>query len=118
MFLNFSNHPFAMWSDIQIEEAGKYGEIVDLSFPNIPGKLSKDEVMILVEEYLKKVEELNPDIVMCQGEFTFTFNMVNALKKRGVKVVSACAERNVIEYFDGNINKKEAEFVFLGFREY
>ncbi len=118
MFLNFSNHPSVNWSDSQLGEAGKCGEIKDLVFPNIPADYTKEQILTLVDEYINRIKSMNPDTVMCQGEFTFTFNIVNAMKKEGIRVVSACSERRVKEYVEDGVCKKKVEFVFAGFREY
>ena len=35
MFINFSNHPYALWSAEQQAAAQRYGKVVDLAFPAI-----------------------------------------------------------------------------------
>ena len=35
MFINFSNHPYALWSAEQTAAAQRYGTVVDLAFPAI-----------------------------------------------------------------------------------
>ena len=35
MFINFSNHPYALWSAEQQAAAQRYGTVVDLAFPAI-----------------------------------------------------------------------------------
>lgn len=34
MFINLTNHPSDKWSKEQLEAARKYGEVVELVFPN------------------------------------------------------------------------------------
>ena len=43
-FVNLSNHSSNTWSNMQLEEARKYGDIVDIEFPSIDPYLTKDEV--------------------------------------------------------------------------
>lgn len=40
MFVNVSNHSSKMWSAEQLAATSKYGEIVDVQFPNIEPQLS------------------------------------------------------------------------------
>jgi len=59
MLINLTNHPSYTWSDEQImafEE--KYGEIVDLPFPNVPPRMSKYDVDVLAWQYVKKCDEI------------------------------------------------------------
>ena len=46
MFINFSNHPSANWGTEQINEAEKYGRIVDLPFPAVSTALTKEVVYV------------------------------------------------------------------------
>ena len=113
-FVNFSNHPSAAWSIEQLTAACEYGNIVDLQFPSVDPGLDKDDVMTLARACVDEIEALNPVCVLCQGEFTLCFDIVNLLKKQGVKVVAATSERNV--EFDGDT--KKIRFTFNRFREY
>ena len=44
MFVNCTNHRVEMWSQKQLEEASKYGDIVEMPFPNVSSNLSEEEV--------------------------------------------------------------------------
>lgn len=114
MFINYSNHPSEKWEQRQREEAEKYGEIKDMPFPNIGEEWSKERVIKLAEQEVKKIEKEKPDCVLCQGEMTFTYALVNELKKIGIKTVSATSRREVIE--DNGV--KISKFQFCRFREY
>ena len=103
-----------MWSEKQLAESMRYGDIVDLPFPVVDPKLSKNEVHELAEEYLARINELDPAIVLVQGEMTLTFQLVQMLKDKGIKVVAACTERQTEDYSDGKITV----FEFAGYREY
>ena len=119
MFINCSNHSSENWSEKQLMEAHKWGEVVDYPFPNVNPFFDSKEVEELADKVVEEISGMKPDVVMCQGEFTLSFQIINKLKALNVKVVSACSERKVIEYQDENKNtKKIAEFSFVKFREY
>ena len=119
MFINCSNHSSKNWSEKQLTEAHKWGEIVDYPFPNVSSKLNKEEVEELANQVVEEIVLMKPSAVMCQGEFTLSFHIISKLKALNINVVSACSERKVIEYQDENKNtKKITEFCFVKFREY
>ena len=45
MFINYTNHPSVSWGEKQTSEAKKYGEIVDMPFPNISPHMTAQELM-------------------------------------------------------------------------
>lgn len=116
MFINHSNHPSAQWDDLQKASAESYGPIIDVPFPSIDPKSTKEEVQELVEQYGSNIIEQEPNIVMVQGEFTYTYNLVEYLKKHQVKVVAATSERIVNTLEDGKT--KQVVFNFVQFREF
>ena len=118
-FVNFSNHPTSKWSKEQIRAAREYGEIIDVKFPYLDAKIDEDSIKTIGDDYAAKIIEKNPTVVMCQGEFTLTFYVVNKLISKGITCVSACSKRvsNEITLEDGSI-RKESLFVFEGFRKY
>lgn len=122
MFINYTNHPSITWGDKQTEQALAYGEIVDIPFPAISPEMKPDEIYVLACEECKKLlcllKDTKNSAVLCQGEFSFTYLMVNFLQSRGIRVFTAVSERRVKELSDGNISRKEVEFCFQGFREY
>lgn len=119
IFLNFSNHPSTGWSVEQRKEAEKYGTIADLPFPAVSADASENGIQELAGRYLEKIMEYHPSAVMCQGEFTLTFAIVQGLLKAGIVCVSACSERVTEESVtaDGRAVKKSV-FRFVKFREY
>ncbi len=121
MFINFTNHPCANWSNVQIEEAKKFGEIKDLPFPAISPYASKSEIQDFAQEYVNNILALlvqyEDNAVLCQGEFSLCVAVIEKLKAKNVKVLCACSERRVVETFDGQKNIKKSEFQFVGFRE-
>ena len=120
--INFSNHPSANWSKAQYDTAKEMlhgGEILDIPFPNVSPNMSENEIRILAQTYISKIMSENPSIVMCQGEFNLSYQVITELKTREIKVVAACSERDTVEMTlpDGS-HKKEAIFKFVRFREY
>ena len=119
MFINFSNHNSSNWSKEQIDAARKFGDIVDVSFPSVPANADSKDVMDLANSNVEKILKLNPDCVMCQGEFTLTYAIVNMLKEKGIKVVAGCSDRDVVERIDENgLYEKKAIYRFVQFRDY
>ena len=119
IFINHTNHPSTRWSAEQISAARAYGEIFDIAFPAINAKATAEEVRELVQKNFKMILELEPAVVLCQGEFNYTFSMVEQLKASGVKVVAATSERVAVEEIlsDGS-TRQISTFRFVQFREY
>lgn len=113
-FVNFSNHPSEKWEDEQKKAAQIYGKLVDVPFPNVLPSASEEEVAQLAEEMVKKIMECQPAAVMCQGEFTLSFQVAAKLKQQNITVVAACSERCVRESGDEKIVK----FRFCRFRKF
>lgn len=134
MFINYTNHPSASWGEKQKMEASKYGEILDMQFPNISPQMTVQQLMKAAgdacTDIIKKIENEEHSAVLCQGEAVFTYMLVNNLLNRrisaykwqsglrGLKVLSAISQRKVIEITDGDVTQKKTEFCFEGFREY
>lgn len=122
MFINISNHNSEKWTNKQKKEAKVFGEIVDLGFPAIAPSMN-EEIDVLVSEYIEKVRNLTnnmmaENVIMVQGEFTFTYRLVSSLKNAGFVVVCACTERKAVETVDGEKIIKQSIFEFAGFRRY
>ena len=117
-FINFSNHPSKLWLDQQREAAQSYGEIIDLSFPAIQADASEEEVLMLAGSYCDKILSMDPAAVMCQGEFTLSYAVIQQLLKKGVCCVAACSDRVTTEKQEDGKTVKQAAFVFVRFREY
>ncbi|MCR5237767.1 MAG: hypothetical protein K6E34_11260 [Lachnospiraceae bacterium] len=121
MFINFTNHPSSAWGDVQLRESNKYGDVIDIPFPNVPPRLGEQEIHGLAEEYVEKiVSQLSgDDAVLVQGEFTLCYAVVRMLSDRNIRAVSACTERITEESVkpDGEAEKKSV-FRFVRYREY
>lgn len=119
MFVNFSNHPSLNWSEKQRREAQTFGEIMDIPFPEIPAMATTAEVVRMAEYWADQIQRIQPECIMCQGEFTFTMAVIRRLQKAGIRCVTACTERIAAEQIVRNgIVEKTSVFEFRQFREY
>ena len=120
MLINLTNHPSGAWQEKQrVELSKKFGELVDMPFPQISPTATTDELRDVATEYLKKIEDAQPDAVFLAGEFTFAFMMIDELLNRGVPVLISAAGRKTTEekMKDGTI-KKTSKFDFNWYRYY
>jgi NAD(P)H-flavin reductase len=116
MLINLTNHPSDKWPERQLMLAKKlYNEIYDLPFPNVPPEADEEDIKRLADDYLQKILPLNPQAVHIQGEFTFTYRMINLLKEHGIKCIASTTSRIVKENSDGS---RTYHFEFVRFREY
>lgn len=119
IFVNHTNHPSAKWSPNQLDAAQVYGEIKDYPFPLVNPAATSDEIRKLVEENLDKILELEPAAVLCQGEFNYSFSMIERLKNFGITVLAATSERIVsTEILPDGSSRQVSTFRFVQFREY
>lgn len=119
MFINLSNHPSSFWQSKQLEEAKKYGEIIDIPFPIISANATSQEIDALVEQFFSKVMKFDNPTVMLQGEFIFTFRLTTKLKKERIRVLSSRTERKTVEEIDSKGRTiKKSIFEFIEFMEY
>lgn len=105
MFINFSNHPHAVWPKKELDAAAVWGNITDIAFPAVKAESSEEEVLRLAVEYLKKIPNPandipanniwanNSDAVMVTGEYSFVYAIVDTLLDKGCRVV--CPESEV-----------------------
>lgn len=118
-FVNFSNHASKNWCEEQINAAKQWGTIVDIPFPAVDPRCSSKDLDLLAEECMKQILAYAPAAVMCQGEFSLVYKLVNRLHEYKIPVYAACSERNVIEVKnEDGTTTKQAVFAFVQFREY
>ena len=119
IFVNHTNHASSKWSAEQKAAAETFGRIVDLPFPEVPPNFSAEEVRQMVLKNLQEILKFAPVAVLCQGEFSYTVAMVEALKKNSIPVMAATSERVVSEIVeeDGS-TKRISIFQFVRFRLY
>lgn len=116
-FVNLSNLHTNKWSDSMQDAAmdlANDGEIVNVPFPKVDPRATKEDVEELAIKTVEKVLEHNPAAVFCQGEFSLCFKIVEILKAKGIKCYTTCNER-IISEDDG---KAIAGFRFVQFREF
>lgn len=119
MFINISNHPSTGWKEEQTNDAQIYGNIVDIPFPNIPPQMDTEEMKLIVDDYIRKIEVLTIGktegmLIHVMGESVFSFMLVVFLLRKNYKVVASTTER--IVSYEGDV--KRTEFNFVRFREY
>ena len=119
VFVNYTNHPSAAWSEAQLRAAAEYGEVQDLHFPIVQEDLDEQGILGLAEAETKKILALHPKAVLCQGEFTLCYAVIQRLLQARVIVVAACSRREVTEEVDkdGGV-RRVSDFRFVRFRKY
>lgn len=114
MFLNFSHHPSATWSETQIQAAKDIGgDVEDLRFPDVPPEL--ESVAHLASEASREILQRRPAAVLVQGESALTHAVVVNLKKVGVPCYTATTMRDAVETAPGVVERR---FTFVRFRRY
>lgn len=121
MLINLSNHPYRLWKSSQKSSAlKKYNSLIDVKFPHIPPKASRNYVLNLARIYSLKcqkiISESKEDVnaIHIMGEHTFIFALVSGLKKKKITCLASTTKRITNEMN----NKKEMVFNFERFREY
>lgn len=115
MLLNLSNHPSQVWPEGQMIAAlNQYESVEDLPFPQINPEWTSDQVLQLAEEFENIIREINPTAVHIMGELTFTFSLVDKLKRIGFHCIASTTKRNVTE----KQGIKQSLFEFVRFRDY
>ena len=119
MLINFTNHPSAQWSAEQTAAAQVYGKVIGLAVPAIDPATNEAVLDSLAAVYADHILHLNPDAVLCQGECTFVYRVVQRLEAAGIPTLAACSRRKSQEttYPDGSTLKRSI-FAFAGFRRY
>lgn len=119
MLINISNHSCTSWGLDQLNTAkSKWSRVVDLLSPMIPPEAGVNDLVPIVNDYVKKVQEiakLEKDgtvFIHVMGELTFTFMVIAKLQREGFQCVASTTKRDVIE--ENGI--KLSEFKFVQFR--
>ena len=123
MLLNLSNHLVEKWSREQ-REAGEreFGKIIDLPFPHLDPSASLEAIRESVQQYVLKCSDKiagdtmkEATAIHLMGEFTFTYQLLKEMEKRGILCVASTTERIVTDNPDGS---KTTVFKFVQFRPY
>ena len=119
MLINFTNHPFALWDPAQLAAAQQqFGNVVDLSFPEVDPAGDEHYISDLADLYLDKILSLAQDAqatVHLMGEMTFTVALLNRLRTHNIPCVASTTRRIVETLPSGDKNVK---FQFNKFRHY
>lgn len=119
MFVNLSNHESKNWQKKQIEKAEKYGEIIDMAFPEITGSTSIEEIDIFVKEYYEKLSKMSFDAILLVGEYSFVYSLIKLLLKEHKNVFSIKSDFKLSHYVDKDgICKREIKNDFIDFVRY
>lgn len=125
MLLNLSNHPKTKWDYAQLQAAlDQFGSVEDVPFPPIDPKASQQEVTVIAQEYVDKCLDIlakapneASHAVHIMGEYTFTYQFLKEMEKRGILCVASTTERIVTED-PADPTKKITVFKFVQFRPY
>lgn len=120
MLLNFTNHPSTQWGAAQRTVALEaYGSIQDLPFPQVAPTAGEQALDALAHCCTRRILAQKPAAVLCQGECTLSYRVIQLLLAQGMPVLAACSVRQTVELRrpDGS-TCKQSIFVFAGFRRY
>ena len=120
VFINLTNHPSANWSKEQLEKAKEFGEVVDIPFPSIDETKDESYINNIVSDYVSKIMEITLNMkrkttVHVMGEMTFTYSIIEKLKKMRCTCLASTTKRIVEDLPDGT---QKTKFAFARFREY
>lgn len=120
MLLNLTNHPGSRWSSRQRNAAvDKWKSVVDYPFPDVLPEAEEKDIIREAHAIAKDAELLSPDAVLCQGEMSMVFVLVQLFQEKGIPVYTATTRRISEESVnaDGSVEKKSV-FQFVRFRRY
>lgn len=122
MLINLTNHPLFEWCERQKNEAiSTFGSIKEIPFPVISPQLDKNGVLSLVNKYFElcvgMIDEYprEKNAILVMGEMTFSFSLIEKLKKAGILCLATTTDRKVEFVLP---NRKVSSFQFVRFREY
>lgn len=119
VFINISNHPSNKWSAEQLAAAQEFGDIIDIDFPQIVPGETIEEIQNKANSIFSRIKNFRNPVVMVQGEFTLTYQLVTLLQKAKIRTVASTQNRTSKESVDQNGNTiKVSSFCFEGFRDY
>ena len=123
VFINMTNHPSEKWSSKQLYAAHKYGDVVDIQFPQVSPTASIPNIINMARSIVADIcgtyDSDTKITVLVQGEMTLTYALVSEFYRREVDCYAACSDRVTEEVVnpDGTTTKK-VTFKFIQFRMY
>ena len=119
MLINFTNHPCSAWSEEQLAEAERWGNVIDLPFPNVPADIDEKSIAKLADDNTAEIRGYDPDAVLVQGEMSLAFAIIDRLLKNGITVLCAASERTCeTTVADDGSTVRKSVFRFVRFRQY
>ena len=119
MLINLTNHPAALWDNVQLTAAMRqFSSVIDLPFPSIDPSGDETYIAALADQFLDKVLSLangQQATVHLMGEMTFTVALLKRLQKHNIPCVASTTQRIVQELSNG---ERKTRFQFLRFRNY
>lgn len=117
--LNISNHPVCNWDDKQLEAAHHIaGDVTDCPFPDVDPHWGEERLKAEADSFSESVMHrygCHDVVVHIAGEFCMCFALVSIFKAHGIRCVSSCTYRDVVDNGDGT---KQSRFSFIRFRDY
>ena len=120
MLLNLTNHPGSRWSSRQMNAAlDAWESVVDYPFPDVFPEAEEKDIIRQARAIADDAESLHPDAVLCQGEMSMVFVLVQLFQEKGIPVYAATSRRISEESVnaDGSV-EKESVFQFVRFRRW
>ena len=97
-----------------------------VTFASVHSGIDETKIKKIADQEVGRIVSFAHQSVMCQGEFTLTYAIVERLKSSGIKCVAACSNRDVDEYTDKKGNRKKklgmnssgSENIYIGMSKY
>lgn len=118
LLVNFSNHPYNVWSEEQKTAAAIYGNVADIQFPVVDETGDEKYIQSLADEYVQKIMSYGDNsnvVVHIMGEFSLSHSVLCRLQQYSYKCIVSTTQRIVEMLDDGS---KKVTFKFCKFREY
>jgi hypothetical protein len=118
-FFNISNHPSAKWTETQRTAAAKFGEIVDVAFPNVDPEADHVAISEMAIALFETIAPSPGDVVHVMGESGFVVAFVSHAHGKKIACVHSTTKRVAVETRnpDGTVTKT-ATFEFVQFRRF
>ncbi|WP_407445922.1 hypothetical protein [Fibrobacter sp.] len=119
MFFNLSNHPHTNWGNTQLKAAHKWGEIIDIPFPDVKGQSSEQDILVSAQKCLQELKVAADDAIFVAGEYGTVFPIVDELLDQGKTVLSSVSI-NELDYRTGEngAHERTIRFNFVNFVPY
>lgn len=115
VFVNFSSHPSALWSEEQLAAAlSMADQVTDIPIPEIPPDAETEELVERCRTLVRMLPQ-GATHAMVSTEFVTTFILVTMLQMMGITCLAATTRRTASIDSEGN---KISRFCFVRFREY